>query len=214
MAVFETFHRQAFKQSTILSAFRKTGIVPYNPTQVLGPLTERIERARREEAAMEIEEEEEDTDSKRPRTPNTVTELWNAREGLFQDLSRAEDEELISPRLCYRIEQYLHGASIRLDLGEQLEKDLHATEAAQAARKARNSQPQRKVLGGGIFTVGDARRRIQQRQTGDQKAETARFQKLLKRDRKALFTQFDKTAAKARQRIRLEKLLEAYDQEV
>jgi hypothetical protein len=163
---------------------------------------------------MEIEEEEEDTNSERPRTPNTVTELWKASESLFRDLSRAEDKELISPRLCSRIEQYLHRASIQLDLGEQLEKDLRAIETAQAARKARNSQPQRKILGGGILTVGDARRRIQQRQLGDQKAETARFQKLLKRDRKALFVQFKRAAAVARERIRRIGLLTAYGQDV
>ena len=75
MTVFETFHRQAFKQFIILSAFRKTDIVSYNSTQILGPLTERIERARREKAVIEIEEEEEDTDLKRPRTFNTITEL-------------------------------------------------------------------------------------------------------------------------------------------
>jgi hypothetical protein len=214
LAAFQTFHQQAFKHSTILSTFRKTGIIPYDPTQVLGPLQERFERAHHEEAAIEIEEEEEDTNSERPRTPNTVIELWKASESLFQDLSRAEDEELISPRLCSQIEQYLHRASIRLDLGEQLEKDLRAIETAQAARKARNSQPQRKILGGGILIVRDARRRIQQRQLGDQKAETARFQKLLKRDRKALFVQFKRAAAVARERIRRIGLLTAYGQDV
>jgi hypothetical protein len=64
------------------------------------------------------------------------------------------------------------------------------------------------------LTVRDARRRVEQRKLGDQKAETGRFQRLLKKERKALFTQFDKAAAKARERIRLKKLLEVYDQEV
>ena len=43
----------------------------------------------------EKEEKEKDTDSKRSRTSNTVTEFWNVRADLFQDLSRTEDEELI-----------------------------------------------------------------------------------------------------------------------
>ena len=119
---------------------------------------------------------------------------------------------MISPRLCRRIQQYIHGASVRLDLGDQLEKDLRAIEIAQAARKARNSQPQRKVLGGGILTVADARRRIQQRLLGDQKAETARVQKLLKRDRRALLVQFERAAAMARERIRRMGLKDAYGQ--
>jgi hypothetical protein len=123
-------------------------------------LQERAKLARRQEEAMQIEEEEEEEDSNRPKTPTTVSELWVASEGLFRDLTRGEDEELISPRLCYRIEKYLHGSIIRLDLGAQVEKDLRAITKAQAARKARNSLPQRKILGGGILTVGDARRRI------------------------------------------------------
>jgi hypothetical protein len=67
---------------------------------------------------------------------------------------------------------------------------------------------------GDMLTVKDARRRVEQRKLGDQKAETARFQRLLKKEKKALLEQFDKAAAKARERIRLEELLEAYDQEV
>jgi hypothetical protein len=85
---------------------------------------------------------------------------------------------------------------------------------AQAAQKAWNSLPQQKLQGGGILTVEDARQRIQQRQLGDQKAEAARFQKLLKRDRKALFVQFKRAAAIARERIRMIGLLEAYGQDV
>jgi hypothetical protein len=65
-----------------------------------------------------------------------------------------------------------------------------------------------------MLTVGDARRGVEQRKLSNQKAETARFQRLLKKETKALFTQFDKAAAKARERIRSEKLLEAYDQDV
>jgi hypothetical protein len=37
-----------------------------------------------------------------------------------------------------------------------------------------------------MLTVGDARRRVEQRKLGDQKTETARFQRLLKK-RKSLF---------------------------
>ena len=75
LVAFQAFHQQAFKQSTILSAFRKTGIVPYNLTQVLSPLQERIERARRIEVEIMSEREEEEEDIERPRTPTTVSEL-------------------------------------------------------------------------------------------------------------------------------------------
>jgi DDE superfamily endonuclease len=35
LAAFETFYQETFKPSTVMSAFRKTGIVPYNPAKVL-----------------------------------------------------------------------------------------------------------------------------------------------------------------------------------
>ena len=70
------------------------------------------------------------------------------------------------------------------------------------------------MLGGGIVSVDQCRQRIEKRAEFDEKAEIKRHKKLLKRDKKALFTQFDKAAAIARQRIRLEKLLKEYDQEI
>jgi hypothetical protein len=41
LAAFEGFRRSAFKTTTVLSIFRKTGIVPYNPQQVITFLEER-----------------------------------------------------------------------------------------------------------------------------------------------------------------------------
>jgi hypothetical protein len=68
----------------------------------VGPLQERAKHAHHQEEAMQmVEEEEKEEDTERPKTPTTISELWAASEGLFQDLSRAENEELISPRLCY-----------------------------------------------------------------------------------------------------------------
>ena len=35
LAKFQTMHNQTFKKSTIKSAFRKTGLIPYNPEIIL-----------------------------------------------------------------------------------------------------------------------------------------------------------------------------------
>ena len=35
---------QIFKKSTILSSFAETGLIPYNPEKVLGPLREKLEK--------------------------------------------------------------------------------------------------------------------------------------------------------------------------
>jgi hypothetical protein len=96
------------------------------------------------------EEEKKGSKIEQPSTSTNTIELWRAREALFRNLERVKDEDTISPRLCRRIEQYLHGLSVQPDLKDQLEKDLQATEAAQAAQKARNTVSQRQVQGGGL----------------------------------------------------------------
>jgi FtsZ-binding cell division protein ZapB len=113
LAAFKGFHRQAFKESTILSTFSKTGIVPYNSREVLGPLQERIERARCTELALlSTEEEEKGSKIEQSSTSTNTIELKRAREALFRDLERVKDEDTISSRLYQRIEQYLHRSSV------------------------------------------------------------------------------------------------------
>jgi DDE superfamily endonuclease/Tc5 transposase DNA-binding domain len=214
LAIFEIIRRQTFKQSTVISAFRKTDIVPYNPSEVIRPLEERIKadrRARSTELARQMiaEDEEGNTALDDPPTPINVTQLWSAGEDLLNSLAVSD----ISPLLRTQIEKYIRGASIRIDFGEQIEKDLQTIEAAQTARTARNTTSLRTVQGGGILSIEEARRRIKQRLLGDQKAEIARFNRLLKREKRALLVEFDKAAAVARERIRRKGLLEHYLQE-
>jgi hypothetical protein len=76
LAAFEGFYKQTFKHSTILSAFRKTGIVSYNPKEVLDPLKEQNECTRLKVlASPSSKEEKEEVGSKRPITSINTTEL-------------------------------------------------------------------------------------------------------------------------------------------
>jgi hypothetical protein len=157
-----------------------------------------------------IASEEEDSQFNNPSTPITAEELWSVNEHLLNEIEIRD----LSPRLRTQMEKYIRGASIRIDLDQQMEKDYRATEAAQAARTARKTTTERRVQGGGIISVQEARLRIKQRQLGDQKQEIARFNRLLQRERRPLFIQFDKAAAVARERIRRLRLLKEYQQEV
>lgn len=203
LAAFEGFRAQAFKPSTILSSFRKTGIVPHDPQRVLGPLQEKLRVTREEENRagrqdILVEDEAFEDEDEEPMTPIAVQELHEASSSIQQDLMKAG----LSPSVRIRIEKYIKGATIRLDFGDQIEQDLLKIEAAEKARKARKGTTQRQVTGGGILSVKDARRRVKQRQFGDEKKEIARFKNQLKRDRKLFVAQFEKAAAKARARIR------------
>jgi hypothetical protein len=67
LAVFEGFRRSAFKTTTVLSAFRKTGIIPHNPQRVITFLEER--QAANQSEDTEEEEEDIKADSDEPITP-------------------------------------------------------------------------------------------------------------------------------------------------
>lgn len=102
---------------------------------------------------MMTKEEEEDSQFNNSSTPITAEELWAVDEHLLNEFERGD----ISPRLHTQMEKYIRGVSIQVDLGQQVAKDYRATEAAQAARKARKITTERKVLGGGILSVQEAR---------------------------------------------------------
>jgi hypothetical protein len=120
----------------------------------------------------------------------------------------------MTPRSRIYLQKYIKGATIRLDFGAQAENDLHHTKAAEAARTGRNTSSQRRFMGGGVITVKEARQRKKQRALGDAKAEKRRYDSLLKRERKAFFTQFEIATAMVRVCIRRLKLQKHYGLEI
>jgi hypothetical protein len=99
-------------------------------------------------------------------------------EDILQELPGAEE---LSPQLATRIEKYIKGTNIQLDLHTQLQHDLQYTQAAEAARTARAKPTQRRVTGGGLMTVEEARTRIVDREEKEANAGAKRAQKRQKR---------------------------------
>lgn len=137
LAAFDRFRKQAFKQDTMFSAFRKTGIVPHNPSIVLIPL----QRVNAHYKALGtkgyntmFEEIEPLSDSEEPTTPIDVKEIYKFGQEILMDLPDASE---LSPQLATRISKYIKGATIRIDFGAQAEEDLQHTQAAEAARASR-----------------------------------------------------------------------------
>jgi hypothetical protein len=85
-SAFEGFRRSAFKTTTVLSVFRKTGIVPYNPQRVITFLEER--QAANQSEDTEEEEEDIKADSDKPITPQTVSELHKAGRSFYNSLKK------------------------------------------------------------------------------------------------------------------------------
>jgi DDE superfamily endonuclease len=183
LAALPTIRRQAFKKSTILSAFRQTGIIPYNPDKVLIPLQERVDRENRalgaqNRAQLHQEMAEEESDYiEEPSTPTLQT-----IKQFGQDILEELPEEL-SPQLAERISKYVKGNNIIVDLHKQVMDDYSYTEAAQSARAIRGKRTQRRVAGGGLITVEEARHRVIDRADKEADLEARRAEKRKKRAR-------------------------------
>jgi DDE superfamily endonuclease len=187
LAALTNIRKQAFKKSTILSAFRKTGIIPFDPQQVIGPLQERFEateRARgvenRTQLYAEMDAEVGESSEEEPSTPT----LHNIR-GFGRDLLEAlEEEECLPPRLFQQVSKLVRASTTLVDLHTQLQEDLQQTEAAQAARSARTKTTQRRVTGGGVITIEEARHRVDDRAEKEAELEAKRVKRRAKKEQK------------------------------
>jgi hypothetical protein len=62
----------------------------------------------------------------------------------------------------------------RIDFSAQIDEDLHYMQAAEAARVSRKKTTQRRVMGGGIIAVSEARTRIKDRANEEAAIEARR----------------------------------------
>ncbi len=185
LAAFERFRKQTFKRDTVLSAFRKTDIVSHNSSNVLISLQQRVNA---HDKALDVknynamfEEMKPLSDLEEPTTSIDVKKIHQFGQKILTDLSNVSE---LSPQLATRISKYIKDATIRIDFGAQAEEDLQHTQAAEAARASRKKTSQRRVLGGGIISVQEARTRITERADDEAMVEAQRAEKRQKRAKK------------------------------
>ena len=158
LGLIQDIRKKAFKESTIRSAFKKTGIMPFNPNIILGELRNRRAVTPPEQTSHQ---------SSPFATPLTIRGLNKAADGLLEDLPNDA-----SPTYAYRLNRTLYGARVQATQAIQLKDDLSRTRLAEAARKAARAEKNRQLQYGGIMNVEDARGRIAKRQVDDvEKAE-------------------------------------------
>ena len=134
--------RHKLVNATILSAFRQTGLIPFNPDILLSklPATTPSPSPPPPAAAPKL-----------PTVPLTIrslkrqaNELWN-----YSDPT--------SPTYRQRLHTYLTGSLAQAQTGAQVAEDLARTEAAQLARKTRRTASHRSVQKGGVLYASEAR---------------------------------------------------------
>ncbi|KJZ69639.1 hypothetical protein HIM_06024 [Hirsutella minnesotensis 3608] len=172
---------QAFKESTIRSAFRKTGIFPFNPQVVLQCLEAR-------QAKTPTPPPNSGPHSSPFETPLTLRQINKVADKLEMVL---EDDESLDPDFSHDLSRFIRGSlSLATELVTlvQTKRDLGRTKMAERIRKQR-----------GVLSVAQGREMVQQREDD----QIARARKVVegaeKKAHNARKRWFEEAAKKARQ---------------
>ncbi|KID82360.1 transposase, partial [Metarhizium majus ARSEF 297] len=131
LAIIESVRRQALKESTILSAFQTTGIVPWNPQ----PIIDLIRRLHPVPASEITTPSPTNLLSSWPvNTPYTLRQLSKVATRI-DDLQDARGE--LQPALKSEMDRFIRGALVQLTELRQTMKDLSRTRIAKELQKKR-----------------------------------------------------------------------------
>jgi hypothetical protein len=193
LAAFDYIRSQTFQSKTIKSAFRKTGLFPYNPDEVLKDFHFK-------------EEEESEDELKLPEvfnfniTPKKVSDLEEFGRKLYELI-----EDRSSP-LRDAVCTYAKGTMARVYSGEQAEIDIALIQNAQRERATRGKSSRRSIQKGGVIYVEQARKRINARNQRDEDLEARKLTRADLAVRKRLFKVLEQCVARRREQIRRMKL--------
>ncbi|KAF5132924.1 hypothetical protein E5D57_003546 [Metarhizium anisopliae] len=200
LATIESVRRQAFKVPTIQSAFRKTGIVPWNPQPILDQI-----QALHPSSPREVTTPPPNNLSSSPfDTPYTARHL-NKVASKIEDLQEALGE--LQPALKTEMDRFIRGALVQSTELRQTMRDLARTKMAEDLRKQRKVGKNRPLQSGGVITVSDGRRMVRQSDKNALEAARLMVERAATRSRNALKRQFEATAKIARKK-RLDGVLE------
>ncbi|KAM4055450.1 DDE superfamily endonuclease [Hirsutella rhossiliensis] len=148
LAMIQSIRVKAFKESTILSAFKKTGIHPFNPKPILERLKERV---RDQTPPTELPAE---PYSSPFGTPHTVRKFESVGQRLleFDPIDDIEKEVFV-----HNLQRYVKGA---ISQGHELKQtmvDLYNTKLAEQQRQGRKKYKNRHLQSGGVLTVDEGR---------------------------------------------------------
>ena len=160
LAAFKGFRRQAFKTTTILSAFKHTGLIPYDPEVVL------------EKVRNSLPPPRETTPEAQPfeplvQTPRTIRQLAQTGVELMLYPNIPED-------LRESLQKFTRGGVAVARCGLIIEQRLEATVAAENARRSRKSEANKVLQKGGVLYSGNARHMNQERLELEKKREKER----------------------------------------
>ncbi len=149
LAAFNTFRAKAFKSTTIVSAWKKTGLIPYNPEIVLEVVRNTLPPPR--ETTPEAPEY-----TPLAETPRTIRQVIATGFELMTHPAIPED-------LQKSLHKFTRGASAVARCGLLMEQRLNAQVSAENARRTRKMEANKLLHKGGVLYSKNARRMNQER---------------------------------------------------
>ena len=180
LSAISSIRKQAFKKSTILSSFRKTGLIPYNPETVLGRLREHTTPSH--QTSLPEPHTPPPLLSKPISTPHTLNSLARHAHYLYQ-------ADVTSPTFRNSLDSFIKGSLAQAHLAAQVQEDLEHTQAAELARANRQKRSRRSVQKGGVMYAGQARAIARKREEEDSQKKLQQAQRQLERVQKAVITE-------------------------
>ena len=173
LANFQAIRERTFRPTTVVSAWMKSGLIPFDPTIVLNHLLEYRRRASPERAITPEDNIVPDIDEwPTPYTHRQVTQYGKE----LMDQMDLHDSHIV--------ERYIRGAEAKMLSGSLAEQELTKLHEAAVARAARKAQPNTLVQRGGTIYSHQARAKVTIRQeTEREKAERALNWATTKEDR-------------------------------
>lgn len=147
LSIIQQVRDQAFKASTIKSAFKKTGIWPFNPQLVIQQLVDRApaHTPSPEPAGLPS------SDFSTPVTLRQINKVAGKLEGILK-------EEELDDELSYNLSRFIRGSLIAATELIQTKRDLSKTKKAERANQLRRASKNKPLKSGGILTVEEGRR--------------------------------------------------------
>jgi hypothetical protein len=184
---------ETFKPSTIFSAFKKTGLVPYNPEVVLAKMREAAS------ATPPATPQAQDAEPETPETPLTIRTLKRVCRDIWHDAAALDTP----PSFQHKLRAGLKGGLVQSQAGKQAFSDLEATTAAERSRRKRSRRAN--LQNGGVLYAENARNMVRRKEEEElEKAEAAlcRAQKAQKRAQKAAHKPFLDAVKKKQKEIK------------
>jgi hypothetical protein len=162
LSIIQDIRRKAFKKESILSAFKKTGIWPFNPQPIIEELHKR---------------QPERTPTPPPQlfsspfsTPITIRQINKVADKLENTL---QEDNTIDPEFAEDISRFIRGSLTNVTELVQTKRDLGRTKYAEQVQRRRRALKNTPLQSGGVLTVAQGRRMVQQREE-DQLAKARR----------------------------------------